>query len=146
MTTLRVKPTMQDIRTIARAALLTSVAIAAVSMARGAAAADTQPEPGDAPRAVVSYADLNLASPQDAKKLLQRIAEAATQVCSIPAASVSLSARTRERGCISAAIARAVNTVASEKLTIAYYQSGYAPRYGQPLGPRAASIAATPGR
>lgn len=146
MTTSRVRPTMRDIRMIAREALLTAAVIAAISMAQGAAADDIQTEPADAPRAVVSYADLNLSSPHDANKLLRRIAEAATQVCAVPTATFQLSAQERERRCIAAAIARAVNTVASEKLTIAYYQSGYAPRHGQPLTPRAASIAATPGR
>ena len=115
-------------------------------MARGASAADTLAEPDAVPRVVVSFADLNLASPLDAERLLQRIAGAALQVCGDLISSGDLRAVARERRCMSRAIAQAVDTVASAKLTLAYDQSVYAPHHGTPLGPRAASIAGTPGR
>jgi UrcA family protein len=131
---------------IARARLLAAVALAAMSMARGAPAAEAPSESGDVPRVAVSYADLNLASPQDARRLLDRIADAAARVCGDPTSTGDLSARARERRCISTTIARAVDTVPSESLRMAYYQSRHAPRHGQPPSPRAASIAVPPGR
>ncbi|HEY2590710.1 MAG TPA: UrcA family protein [Steroidobacteraceae bacterium] len=140
MMTLRVGPT------IARGGLLAAATLAAVSLARGAPAADTLPEPDDVPRVVVSFADLNLASPLDARRLLQRIAGAALQVCGDLFSSGDLRAVARERRCISLAIAQAVDTVASEKLTMVYDGSMYAPHRGVPLSPRAASIAGAPGR
>jgi UrcA family protein len=144
MTTLRVTPAVRAMRTIARGGLLTTAALAAMSMARGTPAADTLSESDAVPRVVVSYADLNLASRSDADRLLQRIAHAALQVCGDPTATLDLSARARKRGCLSATIASAVDAVAAEKLTLAYSQSRYTPRHGRPLSPRAASIAAAP--
>ena len=141
MKTLRIAPT------IARGGLLATVALASMSPARGAPTVGTLSEPGDVPRVVVSYADLNLASPLDARRLLQRIAGAALQVCGDLISTGDLRAVARERRCISTAVARAVDTVASEKLTMAYDRSRYAPpHHGVPLSPRAASIAATTGR
>jgi len=141
MMTLRVTPTM------VRGGLLATVALAAMSLARGAPAAGTLSESDDVPRVIVSYADLNLALPLDARRLLQRIAGAALQVCGDLISTSDLRAVARERRCISTAIARAVGTVASERLTMVYDQSRYAlPHHGIPLSPRAASIAATPGR
>ncbi len=130
----------------ARGTLLAAVGFAAMSVARGVLAAETLSESDNVPRVVVRYSDLKLASPQDARRLLQRIAEAAVQICGDPTLTGDLSARARERRCVSTAVARAVDAVASEKLTMAYDQSRYAPHRGLPLSPRAASIAATPGR
>lgn len=132
-------------QTIARGGLLASATLAAICLSRGAPAAGMPSESDDVPRVAVRYADLNLASQQDAKRLLARITDAAIQVCGDPASPLDLSGRARKRGCISAAVARAVEKVASEKLTMAYYQSQHAPRRGLPLSPRAASIAAAPG-
>jgi len=132
--------------TIARRGLLATAALAAMSMARGAPATHLLPDSDGVARVAVSYADLNLASPQDANKLLRRIADAAVQVCGDPDLASDLIARGHMRRCISAAVARAVDTVASEKLTLIYSQSRFAVHRIQPASPRAASIAAAPGR
>jgi UrcA family protein len=137
---------LRILSTLARRGLLATAALAAMSVARGAPAAHLLPDADGVPRVAVSYADLNLASPRDANRLLRRIADAAVQVCGDPDSAFDLLARGRMRRCISAAIARAVDTVGSEKLTLVYSQSRFAPRRIQSTSPRAASIAAMPGR
>jgi len=138
MTTSRVTPTIA-------LGLLATAALGAMSTAEGAPPLAALSVSDNVPRAVVSYADLNLAAPSDAKRLLQRIAGAAVEVCGDPTLPGSLGSWARRRHCIETAIARAVDSVASEKLTMAYAESRYAPQHPL-LSPRAASIAATPGR
>ncbi len=85
------------------------------AMAKGSAAAsDAEPA-----KAEISYADLNLANPNDAKHLYTRIEHAAYNVCSVTFGS-PVYAMQMQRKCARQAIEQAVQSVGSPNLTAVY--------------------------
>jgi UrcA family protein len=78
------------------------------------------PVGSDAPRAVVKYADLDLASDAGAAALLRRIEAAARQVCGDPRELQPLTRSTRVRHCNTQAIEHAVTALGAPKVTLAY--------------------------
>jgi UrcA family protein len=74
-----------------------------------------------APRQVVNYSDLDLASPEGTLALYRRIATAAQKVCP-PESSRDLARKARIDACRSEAIARAVRDINNSRLAALYAQ------------------------
>lgn len=78
---------------------------------------------GTMPQAVVTYSDLDLSNPQDARELYSRIAAAAKKVClSYPVDGRSLAVHARLRECTHHAVADAVIKI-DEPALLAIYNS-----------------------
>jgi UrcA family protein len=93
---------------------LAGVSLAALAIAPNAARAQSSQ---DSASVRISYADLNLSSPQDARKMMDRIESAARFVCGDSSSSVDLSERAREGACVDAAVSDAVHSLAAPSVT-----------------------------
>jgi UrcA family protein len=100
-------------------AIVTAVAGCLFAVAMGTAGAAP---PASAPTITVSYADLDLTSPQGVQVLYNRIAAAATEVCP-NSDTADLMRHMKSRACQKRAIADAVRHVGNQQL--AALQSKY---------------------
>jgi UrcA family protein len=91
-------------------------ALVAILSVCSAAAYAAGPDPSAPLQVKVSYADLNIASPQGAETLYRRIRSAAGQVC-FPGEQRNLALMANRRACIEKAIIGAVTDVGSPLLT-----------------------------
>ena len=66
---------------------------------------------------VVSFADLNLANPEELNDLYRRIESAAHKMCGVRSMKVSLEVSRRNQDCVSWAIDEAIGKVDSVRLT-----------------------------
>jgi len=89
------------------------------AFASSLASVGTAAEPRDPPQTTVTYADLNVSSPEGASALYARIQQAARQVCR-PLDGGDLSSKARMGDCVHKAIADAVATVGQPALFDAY--------------------------
>ncbi|HSV02775.1 MAG TPA: UrcA family protein [Phenylobacterium sp.] len=79
--------------------------IATTALVLGCAGAATQAAAGDAPKTVVQYSDLNLASASGQAQLAARISAAASALCGPAPQIVDLAAVQARRACLRAAVA-----------------------------------------
>ena len=84
---------------------------------------------GDAPSVAVSYKDLNLARPEDARVLYARLQEAAGAVCANYAIVADLQHRAVYERCYTQALATAVSQVNAPQVA-ALHQAAIASQHG----------------
>ncbi len=103
--------TTPTVKTLARLTLVTVLA------ASGTALADHPTEPLDLPKVTVSYRDLNVANPEGARVLYNRIRAAAQKVCGPTLASWYPGVRASWNKCYEETVDRAVKDVNRPMLT-----------------------------
>jgi UrcA family protein len=104
---------------ISRAATRTATLAATVLATFAGAALAGSMDADSVPSVSITYADLNVGTPQGADQLYQRIVRAASTVC--PAADIrDLTAFRIYRTCVQDAVARAVSSISSPQLAAVY--------------------------
>jgi UrcA family protein len=97
--------------------LLTGAAVSVISLACGAAYADSPPAVGFPHSSLVRYSDLNLNRPQDVARLYARITFAADKLCGPRSLTGSYYKWADYQSCYSDAIAQAVARVDQPSLS-----------------------------
>ena len=97
------------------------IAIAGAGLAALATAPSSvqaQPMSGSDPVSVrISYADLNLSSPEGARRMLGRIQGAARNICGDPSSMVDLGERARTESCVDQTVSDAVSSLGAPTVT-----------------------------